>query len=84
MSEARDCVYGVEEAVPVAKLLELLPEYPAIDGGARAFVVRHALVVHEPIFVDDIPAFVDHVLLVEIERGNQGARDVEDRIPGDD
>ena len=65
-------MYGAEEAVPVATLLELLPEYPAIDGCSRASVIRHALVVHEALFVDDFPAFVDRVLLVDVERGDQG------------
>ena len=51
------------------------PEYLAVDGCSRASVVRHALVVREPLFVDDFPAFVDHVLLVDVEQGNQGVRD---------
>ena len=77
-------MYGAEEAVPVATLLELLPEYLAVDKCSRALVVNHALVVREPLFVDDFPMFVDRVLLVDVERGNQGVRDVKDRVPGDD
>ena len=77
-------MYGAEEAVPIATLLELLPEYLAVDGGARASVVRHALVVREPLFVNDLPVFVDRVLLVDVEQGNQGVGDVEDRVPRDD
>ena len=82
--EAHDSVYDLEEAVPVATLLELLPEYLDEDRGARASVVRHALVVREPLFVDDFPAFVDRVLLVDVEQGNQGVGDVQDYIPRDD
>ena len=63
-------MYGAEEAVPVAKLLELLPEYLAVDGCSRASVIRHALIAHEPLFVDDFPAFVNRVLLVDVERCN--------------
>ena len=66
--EARNCMYGREEAVPVATLLKLLPEYPVVDGCSRASVVRNALVVCEPLFVNDFPTFVDHVLLVDVER----------------
>ena len=71
----RDHVYGEEEAVPVATLLELLPEYPAIGGCSRASVICHALVVREPLFVDDFLAFIDRVLLVDVERGDQGVGD---------
>ena len=79
-----NCVYGLEEAVPVATLLKLLLEYLAVDRGARASVVRHPLVVREPLFVNDFPASIDCVLLVEIERGDQVVMDVEDRVPRDD
>ena len=70
--------------IPVATLLELLPEYPAIDGCSRASVICHSLAVHEALFVNDFPAFVDHVLLVNAEQGGQGFRDTEDSVPGDD
>ena len=83
LSEAWDRVYGTEEAVPVATLLELLPEYVAVDGCSRASVVRYSLVAREPLFVDDFPAFVDCVLLVDDEQGNQGIGDVEDQVPRD-
>ena len=69
-------MYGAEEAVPIATLLELLPEYLADDRCFRASVVPHALVVHEALFVDDFPVFVDCVLLVDVEQGNQGVGDV--------
>ena len=82
--EARNCVYGAEEAVPVVTLLELLPEHLVIDGCSRASIVRHALVVRDAFYVDDFPAFVDCVLLVDVERGDQGVRDVEDCVPGND
>ena len=62
-----DCVYGAEEALPVATLLEILPEYLAIGGCSRVSVIHYALVVHEPIFVDAFPTFVDRVLFVEVE-----------------
>ena len=60
-------MYDTEEAVPIVTLLELLPEYLAVDGGARASIVHHSLVVHELLFVDDFHAFVDCVLLVDVE-----------------
>ena len=47
-----------------------LPEYLAVDGCSRASVIRHALIAHEPLFVDDFPAFVNRVLLVDVERCN--------------
>ena len=47
--EARNYLHDVEEAVLVATLLELLSEYRAVDRGARASVVRHTLVVREPL-----------------------------------
>ena len=82
--EAHNSVYEKEEVVPIMTLLELLPEYLAVDRGARTSVVCHALVVRKALFVDDFSAFVDRVLLVDVEYGNQGVGDVKDRVHGDD
>ena len=51
-------MYDAEEVITVATLLEILPEYLAIDGCSRASLVRHALVVREALFVDDFPSFI--------------------------
>ena len=40
--------------------------------------------MREPLFVDDSPLFVDCVLLVDVEQGDQGVRYAEDCVPGDD
>ena len=77
-------MYGAEEAIHIATLLELLPEYLVVDRGARAFVVHHALVVREPLFVDDFFMFVDRVLLADVDQGNQGVKDVKNCVPWDD
>ena len=77
-------MYDTEEAVPVATLLELFPEYLVVDGGARASVVRYTLVVRESLLVNDLPAFIDRVLLVDVEQGNPGVKDFEDCVPWDD
>ena len=69
-------MYGAEEAVPIATLLELLLEYPAVDGCSRASVILHALIVRKPLFANDFLAFVDCVLLVDVEWGNWGVGDV--------
>ena len=50
LAEAHNCVYDAEEAIPILTLLEILPEYLAIDGGAKVSVVRHDLVVCEALF----------------------------------
>ena len=84
LPKACNCVYGAEVAVPIATLLELLPEYSVVDGCSRASVICHALVVCEAFFVDDTPVYVDCVLLVVVDRGNQGVGDAEDSVPGDD
>ena len=77
-------MYEAEETLLVATLLDLLPEYPAIDGCSIASAVRHALIVREPLFVDAFSTLVDRVLLVDVEQSNQGIRDVEDCVPRDD
>ena len=79
-----DHMYGAEEAVPIVTLLEILLEYLAVDGYSRAYVACHALVVRQLLFVNDVPVFVDCALLVDVERGDQDVKDVEDCVPGDD
>ena len=61
LSEVGNCVDNVEEAVPVSTLLEILPEYLAVDGCSTASVVRHAPVVREPVCVDEYLVLVDGV-----------------------
>ena len=43
----------------------------AVDGRARQPFV--ALVVGEAIFLDNLPKFIDHILLLDVHRGEENS-----------